>query len=276
MKRITCVIDNHAQEKSSLQAEHGLSFWIETEDGNLLFDTGQTAAALERNLSLLGINLRDARSLALSHAHYDHTGGLAFALEQNPGLSIYANADLRRERYARREGEYVQIGLDVALKLKLQHTDLHLDDEAQEIFPDVWTTGVIARRPHPEGRSAHHFIRAAKAWLPDPYADDLSIVIQHAEGLALLCGCCHAGLLNTLLHVERCFSGQITHILGGTHLKPASAAELDEVVEILRRDYPDTALYLNHCTGDDAQAYLERALGERVLPFPAGAILRLR
>lgn len=275
MKKITCLIDNHALEESDLQAEHGLSFWIETDDGNLLFDTGQTAAALERNLGLLGINLRDARSLALSHAHYDHTGGLGFVLEQNPRLSIYANAALLEEHYALRDGKYIPIGMDDALRPQLQRADLHLSDEAQEILPGVWTTGKITQRPHPEGRSAHHFTRAAGGWQPDPYTDDLSIVIEHAKGIALLCGCCHAGLLNTLLHVAGRFQGRITHILGGTHLKPASEAELHQVAEFLQREYPKAELYLNHCTGDHPQAFLRERLGKRVHAFPAGETLTL-
>ena len=41
--RITCVVNDTALEKTGLQSEHGLSFWIETENGVVLFDTGQSA-----------------------------------------------------------------------------------------------------------------------------------------------------------------------------------------------------------------------------------------
>jgi 7,8-dihydropterin-6-yl-methyl-4-(beta-D-ribofuranosyl)aminobenzene 5'-phosphate synthase len=57
-----------------LTAEHGLSAWIETPDGNILFDTGQTGA-LVRNAGFLGVELSSANAIVLSHGHYDHTGG---------------------------------------------------------------------------------------------------------------------------------------------------------------------------------------------------------
>jgi ABC-2 type transport system permease protein len=42
--RIICVVDNDVKKDSGLKSEHGLSFWIETKQGNVLFDSGQTGA----------------------------------------------------------------------------------------------------------------------------------------------------------------------------------------------------------------------------------------
>ena len=49
MSSITCVVDNIAEKDKHLKTEHGLSFWIETNRGNVLFDTGQTPDVLANN-----------------------------------------------------------------------------------------------------------------------------------------------------------------------------------------------------------------------------------
>ncbi len=275
MIKITCVVDNNAKENTGLRSEHGLSFWIETEDGVLIFDTGQTAAALALNLGLLNLNIQDADTLALSHAHYDHTGGLEFILSQKKNLKIYAHSDLFQPRYSFREGEYRSIGIRLTQEELSQRAELHLSDSPQEIFPNLWTTGEISPRPEAEGRSPHHFIRVNGEWQPDPYLDDLSLVLKTPKGLILICGCCHAGLLNTLLHVQKKFSGPIISIFGGTHLRATSEAELRQVAERLETRHPNVELYLNHCTGKEAQAFLANLFGERVKAFPAGATLEI-
>ncbi len=275
MTKITCVVDNNAAEKTGLQHEHGLSFWIETEDGKIIFDTGQTSAVFARNLGLLNLKIQDATALALSHAHYDHTGGLEVALTQNEHLKIYAHSDLFQPRYSFREGEYRSIGIAITEEELSSRAELHLSDAPQEILPNLWTTGEIFPRPEAEGRSAHHFIRVDGKWQPDPYRDDLSLVLQTSVGLVVICGCCHAGLLNTLLYVQQHFSGPIISILGGTHLRSAREAALKHVAKTLETRYPDAELYLNHCTGKESHAFLANRFGERVKAFPAGAMLEI-
>jgi metal-dependent hydrolase (beta-lactamase superfamily II) len=48
------------------------------------------------------------------------------------------------------------------------------------------------------------------------------------------------------------------------------------VINVLDERYPDLMLYLNHCTGDDAIKALANAFGERVQPFPAGAVVTFK
>ena len=60
---------------SALKTEHGLSFFIETPGGRILFDTGSTGMFLE-NAPLTGIDPFSADLLVLSHGHYDHSGGV--------------------------------------------------------------------------------------------------------------------------------------------------------------------------------------------------------
>lgn len=110
------------------------------------------------------------------------------------------------------------------------------------------------------------------ALVPDGYLDDMSLVLKVPDGIVLLCGCCHAGLRNTLAVVRRQYDDPLMAILGGTHLVRATEAELAALSETLRAE-GCPKLYLNHCTGERALRALWKALGERVVPCPAGTTI---
>jgi len=90
--RVTLLVDNEASS-DVLWSEHGLSFLVETDDGSVLFDTGQTDAWLH-NLIALGRKPEAIKVIAISHGHYDHTGGLAQALREAPGAYEYLRSKL--------------------------------------------------------------------------------------------------------------------------------------------------------------------------------------
>jgi len=270
--KITCLVDNAVEPGSLFWGEHGLAFLIESKDGRLLFDTGASGTVLLHNMQSAGIDPQSVSALAISHAHYDHTGGLPAILELRPGLPLYANADLLRERFARRNGRIESRGLPHTPAELQPRADLRLSTEPQEILTGVWTTGEIAQRPQPEGRSPYHVVRQGEVWAPDPYQDDMALVLENPAGLVLVCGCCHAGLLNTLAHVRRAFGQDPVAVVGGTHLVSADADHLHRLMKELGR-LGAPALYLNHCTGLAAYLALALAFGEQVRPCPAGAVL---
>ncbi len=275
MKKITCVIDNSVKSSSPLWGEHGLAFRIDTDDGSVQFDTGASAALLAHNLARLDTIQRPIDAIVFSHAHFDHTGGLKAILpEAGSKLPLYANPDIFRPRYSRRStGDYKFIGLAVTEAELAQYVDLRLKPNPVQIVPGLWTTGEITERPEPEGRSARHFVPAEAGWQADPYADDLSLVLETGTGLVVICGCCHAGLLNTLSHVRRIFERPITTVIGGTHLVAADADYLQHVIDVLRNEYGTLTYYLNHCTGEPAFLALASAFGNRVHSCPAGTAL---
>jgi 7,8-dihydropterin-6-yl-methyl-4-(beta-D-ribofuranosyl)aminobenzene 5'-phosphate synthase len=277
MFTLRCVVDNNTPDTAFLQAEHGVAFVIETPTAQILFDTGQSGDVLVHNAAQLGLDLHRIDALVLSHAHYDHTGGLEALLQNSrPALPLYAHPDLFRERFSIKDGQPRSIGLRIAQTDLAQRAVLRLSTDPVEVVPRIWTTGEITARTEFEGRSPHHFIRVNKGWIPDPYRDDMALVLEAQSGLVVICGCCHAGLLNTLAHIRRMFDNkQIMAIVGGTHLANVDSAALERTSTVLRvtgaGHSPD--LYLNHCTGKRALAELNRTLGASVHPCPAGTVV---
>jgi 7,8-dihydropterin-6-yl-methyl-4-(beta-D-ribofuranosyl)aminobenzene 5'-phosphate synthase len=257
--------------------EHGLAYLIETTEGRLLFDTGQSGTVLLHNLQVLGIDPSTIDALALSHAHYDHTGGLPALLEHlRPGIPLYANADLFRERFSRRGDRTASIGLALTRAELAARLTLKLDTSPQQIFAGVWTTGQITARPEFQGGSDALLMRQGDGLAADTYQDDMALVLQDGDSLMLLCGCCHAGLLNTLAHVQQAFHAPVSRIAGGLHLASVSADDLHHCGHTLAGLPALQCLQPGHCTGEAAVRALAQVLGpERVGRAPAATVIEL-
>lgn len=273
--RLTCLVDNAVQFSSGFWGEHGLAYLVEAAGRRILFDTGQSGTVLAHNLKLLDIDPATIDAVAISHAHHDHTGGLPALLGQlRPGIPLFANADLFRARFSRRDGPPKRIGLSLSREELAAHVDLKLSDRPQEIATGVWTTGAITDRPEFQGSSKTLLMAEGDEMVADAYRDDMALVLAAGDRLALLCGCCHAGLLNTLAHVERLHPQPIALIAGGLHLAGVAESDLRlactrlAALPALQRVYPA------HCTGEAAFLALAQTLGaDRVHAGPAGTII---
>jgi 7,8-dihydropterin-6-yl-methyl-4-(beta-D-ribofuranosyl)aminobenzene 5'-phosphate synthase len=271
--RITCIVDDRAQPDSRLRAEHGVSFLIESDDRFVLFDTGGSGPVLLHNLAVLDFAQVRIEALVLSHAHNDHTGGLPGLLDQVQGVPLYAHPDVFRERFRKTDTGLKQVGPAVDRAELAECVVLQLDAEPVEVLPGVWTSGAIAPRPEPEGRSPYHMIRRGRGWTADPYRDDIAVVLHTEAGLVLVCGCCHAGLLNTMAHVRRTFGSDPVAVVGGIHLVHTDEPTLGHVVSELR-DHGSPKLWVGHCTGNRAFFALKAAFGDGVALCQAGTVLR--
>ena len=60
---------------SGCEAAHGLSFYVETDNHKLLFDSSPSELVLQ-NAEKLGVDLKTVDTVILSHGHYDHSGGI--------------------------------------------------------------------------------------------------------------------------------------------------------------------------------------------------------
>ena len=276
MYTIRCLVNDESLDQTIFRAEHGLSLSIESPSGQILFDTGQSGDALVNNAVQLGIDLYQTDALVLSHAHYDHTGGLgAFLQYCRPGLPLYAHSDLFRRRYSIKGDQMSSIGMRLTEKDLAKYMIMNLSEKPLQISPGIWTTGEITERAEFEGRSVHHYIQTDQGMQSDPYRDDLSLILEAASGLIVICGCCHAGILNTLKHVRGMIDKDITAILGGIHLANVNGEILEytitKICNINKQEIP--YLYLNHCSGENALVAFRQAFDEKIRSFPAGSVL---
>ena len=91
-------------EHTGLLAEHGLSIYIEADGKKILFDAGATDIVIH-NAEVMGVDLKAVDLAAVSHGHYDHTGGFPAFCKINEKAPIYIHKDAFRDSYGFREGK---------------------------------------------------------------------------------------------------------------------------------------------------------------------------
>lgn len=272
--RVHCVVNNEVAASSHLWGEHGLCFFIESSEHCLLFDSGQTPAVLQHNLQALGIDVAPVAAIALSHGHNDHTGGLPHLLACMNHPRVVGSPNIFEEKFSSRGAKMHTIGISLSRQQLQAQAEWIEQEDLYEIFPGVFITGAVPCRTDFEHGDAHLLMKHNDQIVPDPIPDDRSLVLQTPKGLVLLLGCCHAGLINTLYYIRDQFPQPVHAVLGGSHLKPAGAQQLERTIQVLQHEFGSIEVCaLNHCTGFDALAALRQAWGKRVQPFLAGHVL---
>ncbi|RLE07230.1 MBL fold metallo-hydrolase [Candidatus Aerophobetes bacterium] len=87
--KVTIIYDNTVYQKGLL-SDWGFSCFVEVENTpKILFDTGTNGKILLSNMRKLNIDPASIDEVFISHAHFDHVGGLSSFLEVNKKAKIY-------------------------------------------------------------------------------------------------------------------------------------------------------------------------------------------
>lgn len=92
--KITIIYDNTSIRKD-LQPDWGFSAMVEVKEKKILFDTGADGTILLSNMQKLGISPKEIQDVFISHAHWDHTGGLSSFLNQNNRVKLWIPPSFR-------------------------------------------------------------------------------------------------------------------------------------------------------------------------------------
>ncbi len=268
--RITVLMDNKGGEPG-VHAEHGLSIWLEFGHHAVLFDAGQSGHTMD-NAMALGIDAGRAEAIALSHGHYDHTGGLSRILPATPQARVYLHPMAFGPRYSRKDdGTLRETGMpgEVAGLIRTTHRVVSTMGPT-EIVDGLFVSGRIPRGNNFEGAGGHFFMDP-DCTCPDPLHDDQAMYFRSSRGLVIVLGCAHAGVINTIDHIRAISGGwSVRAVLGGMHLKAASLERLDATVEALR-EHNIGLLAPSHCTGDAAFERFQREFPDRVIDCHVGS-----
>jgi 7,8-dihydropterin-6-yl-methyl-4-(beta-D-ribofuranosyl)aminobenzene 5'-phosphate synthase len=272
--RITILIDNRAPE--GLIAEHGFSAWIEVGEQHILFDTGKNGRIAD-NASLLGIALSKTDFIVLSHGHCDHSGGLPQILRLAPKAEVCLHPAAVAPRCSIVAGIVKSIGMPPASQVALDRMaleKLHWLQNEYRLTQNIGLTGPIPRLTAFEDIDGSFFLDQ-RGQRPDLIDDDLALWLATANGLIIIVGCAHAGLVNTLDQISRLTGGlPVRVIIGGFHLKNADSQRLHQTVTALHKYHPELIVPC-HCTGNLAVSVLQDAFGERVCQGMTGMVCRL-
>lgn len=274
--KIVTLLENTSR-RPGLAAARGLSLYVETAANKVLFDMGPDASFLE-NARALGVDLSAVDIAVLSHGHSDHGGGLAAFCGINPRTNIYLRREALGAYYAVLPGqEPGYIGLPrmaATLSGRFVFTgERETPGAGLTLFSDVEDDRSL-RAVAPKLQE-----KTGTGFRPDGFAHEQHLLVEEGGKAALLAGCGHLGIVNTLRAAKRHLGRAPDVVFGGFHLfelRPdapesqaliaATAAELAE---------GDTVYYTGHCTGEWAYERLKETLGDRLRPMDCGVSAEL-
>ena len=213
----------------------------------LLFDTGGDGRTLLSNMAQMGIDPAGIGTVALSHAHGDHTGGLAGLLATGVRPTVY----VPRSFPAR-----FKAGVRSLTALVEVHGPV-------EIRPGIHTTGEVGRR-----------------------IVEQALAVETEEGLVVVTGCAHPGVVEMVRRARDAAGGRtpprtggagggkVYLVLGGFHLGGMSGRQVERIIADFRQLGVQRAAPC-HCTGDRATRILAEKYGEDFIRVGVGCVITI-
>ncbi|HEX3955166.1 MAG TPA: MBL fold metallo-hydrolase [Trebonia sp.] len=272
---------------AGLRAEHGFSALVsvrrESSDAALLFDTGVSPDGMTGNAKRLGIGFGHVQGVVLSHGHFDHAGGLdGLARERGrSGLPLTVHPAIWTRRRIALPGRD-PFDMPTLSKGALEREGFQVIERREPSLlaaGSVLITGEVDRTTDFErGMPPAHQAWDGHCWEHDAKViDDQALVVNvRGQGLVVLTGCGHAGVVNIVRHAMRLTGVTRLHaIVGGFHLNgPAFEPIIGPTVTALAELAP-SLIVPGHCTGWRAQHALARALPDAWVQSSVGTSYRI-
>ena len=270
--------------KNSILAEHGFASLITVTEGDnsrsMLFDFGFSEHGAAFNAEALSADLTRVEAMALSHGHLDHVGGLG-ALVAKTGRTdiplVLHPAAFRNPRFNKISDEFKvyfpaftregaeRVG---AVVVATEGPYAMLDDTALFL-------GRIPRRSEFEHGAPNLYCTIDGQEQPDPFDDDSAMVFHiKGQGLVVISGCAHAGVVNTVWHAREITGvAEVMAVMGGFHLSGMDAdTVIRPTIQALKTIDP-TYIVPTHCTGRQAIQMIEKEMAGSFLLNMSGTRL---
>jgi len=281
---ITVLAEDYAGYDSPLLGTHGISLLLQIygpkQTTNILFDVSQSSETVLHNMKILDISPRCVDLVFLSHCHYDHTGGLYGMLKAigKADIPVIAHSTLFRPHYFTEPAlKHVGVPRGSAPPELDQFARLVLLDRPFSLMPGVISTGEVKRAVEFEKNLTLRLLTEENgALVPDEMKDDLSLIIElEDQGLVIVTGCSHAGIVNIVNHsIELTGEKRIQAVIGGLHLVDADEDRIEKTAKALY-DLDVKTLYVGHCTGLRGEASLLSQFKDRLFKLHSGMRIEL-
>jgi 7,8-dihydropterin-6-yl-methyl-4-(beta-D-ribofuranosyl)aminobenzene 5'-phosphate synthase len=246
---------------STMLADDGIGEWgfaalVEADGHRVLVDTGAHPQTVLQNARELGIDLSNVNEVILTHNHDDHTGGLITLrtelMKTNPAAMSVAHVSTGIFYSRPSSGKGGAEGNSmIATKKEYEALGGKFIEHAQgaEVFPGAWLTGPVPRVFPERNWSVKGDVLTPAGLVEDNIPEDQSLVLNTPQGLVVITGCGHAGIVNILTFTHKEYpDARVSAIVGGLHLFNASDTQVDWTADKLK-EFGLAYLIGAHCTG---------------------------
>jgi len=245
--------------------EWGFSALVEADGHRILLDTGARPETVLQNAHELNIDLSGVREVILTHNHDDHVGGLLTLrrgmMKKNPAaLSVVYVA---KGIFYSRPSAKGESNPMIAIRREYEAAGGRFVEHSSgaDIFPGAWLTGPVPRKYPERNWSVNGKVQTPDGLVEDTIPEDQSLVLDTMQGLVVLTGCGHAGIVNILTYAATKFPGRpVETIIGGLHLFAASDKQLNWTGDEFKQ-FKVANLLGAHCTGIEAVYSLRQRAG---------------
>ncbi|GAB1476495.1 MBL fold metallo-hydrolase [Bacillota bacterium] len=256
--KLTVVIDNNTYIDCYYYGEPALCFHIEDEGTEILLDTGYSGLLLD-NADKLKINLEKVDTIAISHGHDDHTGGLRYLAEKGllRGKKIAAHPDAFGAKIC--DGEMIGSPLGIEQLQDQLGAELILTRDPVKISRNITFLGEIPDYNDFEKRITIGTVIDGWGERPDCVIEDTALAYNTGSGLFIITGCSHSGICNIIEHAKKvCKEERILGVVGGFHLFETSL-RLEKTIEYFVKNQM-SKLYPCHCVSFAAKAEIHKRI----------------
>jgi 7,8-dihydropterin-6-yl-methyl-4-(beta-D-ribofuranosyl)aminobenzene 5'-phosphate synthase len=218
------------------------------------------------NAKALHIDLSDVEDVVLSHNHWDHVGGLMALRREltktNPRAMsrVHVGARIFEPRLTEAGEDHNGLRLIKAEYLATGGVFI-IHDKPTELYPGVWLTGPVPRPNVEKNWSPGLSLVTAQGRVEDNVPEDSALVFDTSEGIVILTGCGHAGIVNIAEYARTIVGTKpLLAVIGGLHLFDASDQTLVWTGAKLK-SYRIENLLAGHCTGIEATYRLRESTG---------------
>ena len=254
---LTVLLENTKPKQSPFEVEHGLSIYVKTNYSTFLFDCGHTGFAFS-NAALINVDLSKVEFVVLSHSHYDHAGGFPTLHQYVTPKTLFTGRNFWREKFSynvdNNEYKYRGCGFTETELLKWNIRQIVCEDVIK-LDNDTWLIGNIIRKYDFE-TIPKKFVCGKDKCLDD-FSDEIVLVLRESDGVTVVTGCAHNGIVNIVATVGQRLNLPIYSIIGGIHLKGASSERIDRTLSELKA-LSVQRLALCHCSGEEVHKFINQ------------------
>jgi 7,8-dihydropterin-6-yl-methyl-4-(beta-D-ribofuranosyl)aminobenzene 5'-phosphate synthase len=266
--RITVLYDAFGKD-AAMTKDWGYAALVEINGKRILFDTGNDAAVLAKNVKAKGVDLTKIDFVVSSHRHGDHVGGMSYLLSVNPKVKIYApkegfgiyGSGLPSKFYRKDDSLPVEMRYYNGTPPEIMKfgtvfpgANIQLIDKTTEVAPGITLIALVSDAPGTKELK------------------ELSLAIETPDGIVLVVGCSHPGIEAIVAEAAK-INPHIHFVAGGFHLVVAQDPAIEKVASALHDTYKVDYVAPGHCTGEPTFTALQKVFGNRYLYAGLGSTL---